>query len=112
MFVWSGWGWVVPAFAFGVALGTELAVESITGQDRFYQEHPWLVVAAMALAGSLVGLVALYLHQKPARVVVDKQTGEELTLRPSHTFLFVPLRYWAALLPAIALVAVLVGRLR
>jgi hypothetical protein len=108
MIIWNGWGWVVPVLAFFVALGTELLSEEITGQDRFYQEHPWLIVAAMVAAGSLVGLVALYLHRRPARVVIDKGTGEELTLREKHSFFFVPLRYWAALLPAIAVVMVLV----
>jgi hypothetical protein len=99
---------VVPVFAFLVALGTELVAESITGQDRFYQDHPWLVVAAMVVAGGLVGLVALYVGRQPARVVIDKQTGEELTLQPKHTFFFVPIQYWAVLLPAIATVIVLV----
>lgn len=108
MVIWSGWGWVVPVFAFFVALGTELLSEAITGQDHFYQSHPWLVVGAMVVAGGLVGLVALFLSRRPARVVIDKQTGQELTLQPKHSFFFVPLRWWAPLLPAIAVVMILV----
>jgi hypothetical protein len=103
MIFWSGWGWLVPVVAFFAALGTELAVEAITGQDRYYQEHGWPVILALAAAGGLLALAALALARRPARIVVDEQTGERLALGAKHTFFFVPLAIWAAVLPVIGL---------
>ncbi len=35
--------------------------------------------------------------------MMDLDTGEELVLRPSHTFFWIPVMYWGPILTAIGL---------
>lgn len=49
------------------------------------------------------------LAARPVRTLVDKDTGEEVTLRERHTMFYVPLRYWAMLYVGVGMVAVAAG---
>jgi hypothetical protein len=42
------------------------------------------------------------LYQRGERVFVDKATGREFAVQPSHTFMFIPLHYCGVLLAAFA----------
>jgi hypothetical protein len=48
-----------------------------------------------------VWVLSQQLAKRPVRTVIDKATGQELTLGERHDLFFVPLRYW----PGILLVA-------
>jgi hypothetical protein len=99
MIIWSGWGWLVPVLAFVVSLVFEAVTEASTGKDQFYQNQPWLLAVAMVVAGTAVWFLSAYFDKKQGRVVIDKATGKELVLRSSHSFFFIPMRFWAFLLP-------------
>jgi hypothetical protein len=51
----------------------------------------------VALILTLVSLLSNHLETRPGRVI-DKTTGQELTLRDKHDLFFVPLRYWPMIL--------------
>ncbi len=101
MILWSGWGWLVPVAVFVSSLIFEAVSESATGSDRYYQQNPWLFALAMLLAGAVVWFAARHFDQKPAQVFIEKETGREVVLRSSPTFFFVPMRYWAGIVPAL-----------
>jgi hypothetical protein len=52
----------------------------------------------MAIAAVPVWLLARHLDARPGRVVIDKQSGQEITLRGAHDFFFIPLKVWPAIL--------------
>ena len=102
MIIWRGWGFLVAVFAFGASLAMELITESMTGDDDFYQKEAWPLALAFVVAGVVTWFVGKKLHARGARAVIDKATGQELTIGGSHTFFFVPMHYWAVVLIALA----------
>ncbi len=81
MIIWSGFGFVVAVLGFAALLFTEMISERITGNDRFYQEHGWVILIGMLVAAALTyGLHRLLLLER-GRVMIDKQTGQEIVLR-------------------------------
>lgn len=105
MIIWSGWGILVPVIVFLTSLVMEALTESILGDDRAYQEQAVPLTLALLISAVIVWFVGRYLNNRPGRVLVDKETGEEVVLRPRAAFFFVPMQYWAPILVAFAVVA-------
>jgi len=110
MIIWKGWGFLVAVFAFGASLAMELITESMTGDDTFYQRESWPLALAFVIAGVVTWFVGKALHARGARTVIDKATGQELTIGGSHTFFFVPMHYWGVVLIALALLPFVLPR--
>ena len=100
--IWRGYGiLVLAAGAAALFLGAVLV-----GVTKL---QPPLVgvayVALMGLAGVALWLFAQRIESEPARVLIDKATGREVRVgRSAGSFFFVPTRYWAFILPALAVV--------
>jgi hypothetical protein len=102
MIIWRGWGFLVAVFAFGASLAMELITESMMRDDNFYQNEAWPLALAFVAAGVVTWVVGKTLHARGGRVVIDKATGQELTIDNRHTFFFVPMHYWGIVLIAFA----------
>ncbi|MDF7802157.1 hypothetical protein P4C99_21980 [Pontiellaceae bacterium B1224] len=94
MIIWSGLGFVVAIIGFGSLILTEYLSERITNNDQFYQENSWIILIGMALAAIFTFAFSLLLKKEKARVVVDKETGQEIELRKSHSLFWIPVRWW------------------
>jgi hypothetical protein len=105
MIIWSGWGFLVAVIVFGASLAVELVTEALVGDDRFYQVHAWPLALALALSGVIIWGVGKYLHARGARVVIDKATGQELTIGGQHRFFFIPMHYWGPVLIALSVLS-------
>lgn len=110
MIIWKGWGFLVAVFVFGASLAMELVTESMTGDDRFYQAQAWPLAVALFVAGVVTWFVGKHFQGRGGRVVIDKATGQELTIGGSHTFFFVPMHYWGVVLIALAPLPLLLRR--
>jgi hypothetical protein len=109
MIIWKGFGILVAVICLASLAVTELVSENITNDEQFYQQHGWVVLIGMLIAAVLTyGLHRLLLLQK-ARVVIDKETGEELVLWPDHSLFCVPVRLWPAVFVILGLVLAVVG---
>jgi hypothetical protein len=97
MLVWRGWGILVVALSFAALLLTQLAGDAILG-DGYYSAHGWPKFVALAMAALFVWLFSRLLDARPGRVVIDKDTGEQLTLRGGDHLFFVPVRFWPPIL--------------
>ncbi len=98
MFIWRGFGLAVVGITFVSVLLTEIGIERVFADDEYYQSHGWPKLLGLVIAALLVWLLSKQLGKQPARTVIDKQTGQELTLTPKHDLFFVPLQYWPAIL--------------
>jgi hypothetical protein len=98
MIIWRGWGIAVVGLTFVVLILTELGVERMFSDENYYQARGWPKLVALVLSAALVWLLSNRLDRRPARIVIDKATGQELTLRERDDLFFVPLRYWPAIL--------------
>lgn len=108
MVVWRGYGIVVALLAFAALLLTEVTVESVFGDQTYYQSHGWPKFLALVVAAGAVWALARGLQGRD-RIVVDKATGHELVLRDRHDLFFVPLRYWPGILVAVGIGVALFG---
>lgn len=55
------------------------------------------------IAGLLTWLVGSRLNRRQAKVMIEKETGREVTILPNHTLFFIKMHYWGPVLIALAL---------
>jgi hypothetical protein len=108
MVVWRGYGIAVALLAFAALLLAEVTVEAVFGDQTYYQAHGWPKLLALVVAAGAVWVLSRRLESRD-RVVVDKATGQELTLRDRHDLFFVPLRYWPGILVAFGIGVAIFG---
>lgn len=109
MIIWSGLGFLVAAVGFGALLFTEIISEKITGDDRFYQEHGWVILIGMLVAAVLTFGLHRLLRLQKGRVVIDKETGEEETLGGDHSLFFIPVKWWPIIFVILGVVLAFTG---
>jgi hypothetical protein len=98
MILSRGFGLAVVGLTFGALILTELGVESALSDEKYYQDHGWPKLLGLVVAAALVWLLSKHFEKRPARVVIDKATGQEFPLTEKHDLFFVPLRYWPVIL--------------
>ena len=101
--VWSGKGYVVPLVAFASSLLTEVLVETLFNDEKYYQEHGWPIFTALAVAGLIVREVAPRIFRE--RKLRDETTGEIVVLKEDHTFFFIHIKHWGIILLICAVIA-------
>ncbi len=110
MIIWSGLGFLVPALTFGCLVFAEFTTEVLFANENFYQENAWPMAAGFLLAGLVVQCAAKVINDPEPKVIVDEKMGERiLSGSPRHTFFFIPMTYWAFILPALGGVIVVVA---
>jgi hypothetical protein len=111
MLIWSGRGWLVAVIAFACFLLSELVSEAALGDHSYYQTHGWpKLVAFLVAAGIIWVLGAARVFSESERKLVDKKTGEEVTLTPRHSLFFIPVRFWPFVLAALGVLFLFVGK--
>lgn len=95
MIIWSGLGFLIPIIGFGCLLLGEAVTESLFQDTSYYQNHGWPKLAGLLIAAALVHLLGTALDRRPGRTMIDKATGQEVTLRGSHSLFFIPMKYWS-----------------
>jgi len=103
MIIWSGFGFLAPAIAIFFLIMAEYVSEEITKNTEFYQQHHSVGLLAMLISGIVCWLIGNYLNKKQGKVVIEKDTGKEVLLKPSHTFFFIPLRIYGFIWPIIGI---------
>ena len=95
MFIWRGWGFLVPLIAFLCTLSGEL-IAKILGGEGYWETHSYPLSMALLVAGGLIWGTDLYLFRNPAgRVLRDEQTGERVLFVRKHDFFFLRMRWWS-----------------
>jgi hypothetical protein len=109
LIVWQGLGAAAFVIPFGVMLIVGLTGPALIGQATFAQYGRIIVGASLLVGALLVHLLARRLALRPSRVLIDKATGQEVTLRERHTMWFIPIRYWAFFWAILGLVLIVAG---
>ena len=103
LIIWRGAGAAVILFAILAALVTNIVTSSWFNQNNYFQNHAWAQMVALWFAGAGCWFLGRYLNGKPGRVLVDKATGQEVTIKPDHSLFFIKLEYWAPILLVIGI---------
>jgi hypothetical protein len=99
IFVWSRYGLLVPAFFFGGLLIAYLAVMPFGLQPQRAEG------LALTIAGVLAGAASYFAAQKlegDIPLVGERPKTNEERREAGH-FMFVPMRYWALIMPVLGL---------
>ena len=96
--IWTGKGFLVAVFVFGCSLAANLITNAATGSGAYWNAHKWPFADSLFVSAALCWFVGQYLRSKPARVLLDPKTGEEVVLRNSHTCFFFPVIWWGPIL--------------
>ena len=102
MIVWSGWGFLVLVITFATSLLVQVVVDALVGPDTDTRHTSLGLPVALLLAAPIVWVLGRRFNGRAPRVLTDQQTGEEVVLRPDHSFIWIKMEYWAIGLALIA----------
>jgi hypothetical protein len=101
VFLWRGWGFLVPVIVVVVTFAFAVIVSLITGLFHMGQQITNVLDALAVIVGGLASAVILWfwgrrLNSDPGRVLIDPKTGEQLLFRPRvHTLFWIPMQWWS-----------------
>lgn len=90
MIIWTGWGIIAPFIIAACIFAADFAANYYHG-PAYVAANPWVLGAGLGLGGLLCWWLGRQLYGRERRVLVDRDTGEEIVLGHSHTFFFLPL---------------------
>ena len=106
LLIWRGLGILVPVFVV-IAFFLSAAISGLlegTGLPASLRTAISLALMGL-LAGSALFVVAAKVESKPARILVDPATNQQIKFRSSAgSFFFVPTRYWAWIVGLVGLI--------
>lgn len=107
--IWRGYGFLVPIITIVVG-GLVSGVTSV-----IFNRVPLLGMCLGTLASAaVIWFVGNKLNNPAkARVMIDKQTGQEFLLKQNHSLFFIKMQYWAypiALIGIILLVTMVISK--
>ena len=105
MLIWRGFGIMVVVIAAVSVFAAIAGAEAMWGTPLPSDKDRLTFALAMVVAAAGVwGLHMLLDKRSAGRTLVDKETGEEIVLRPKHDLFFIPVKYWTFLLLALGAV--------
>ena len=103
MIIWTGYGFVVPVIVFLVALVGNVGFDAAFGKG-YYEGHWWTIGTALLVSAAILLPFSIRLQARNARVVIDRETGEELVInRNDHSVFFIPVKFWSPLLAVVGI---------
>jgi len=96
--LYTGWGPIVVVVFLLIAFGSQSVFMHLTGERRFFVNHPLLAVLIFAFAGTVGWFLGRFMNRKPLEVVEMDQHGRKLVSKARHTIWFIPAEYWGPIL--------------
>lgn len=93
MIIWRGLGWIGAVVIIAAMVLTQYGIDAAMGQEGFYSANAWPKYLAGGIAMVLVGATGLVLNAKDN----------------IHTLFFIPLQYWALVLPVVFIAIHFIG---
>ena len=53
---------------------------------------------ALLVAGIIIGPLGKWLNNRKAKILIDKETGEEVVVTNNNSLFFIPMEYWGIIL--------------
>ncbi len=104
MIIFSGKGGLTFLILILGVMITQSVYEAASGLKLAEQDAD-LMWACSLLMGSIGNFFFVkYLNRKPKRVVIDKETGEELILNGNGSLFLIPIEKWTAIYAVISLI--------
>jgi hypothetical protein len=109
MIIWQGFGFLVAVFVFVFALLAQLASNYLSNDKNYWDQNRWVLGLALLATGVTSWYLGRFLARRKARVVIDKETNEEMVLENKHSLFFIKMYYWGPILGVIGLVLIVMN---
>ena len=109
LFIWRGYGFLVPIIAMVVIALCSFLFNSVLKTAPLVG----MSIGALAAAAAIWFVGKKFNDPAKNRVMVDKATGQEFMISQNHSLFFIKMQYWAiplALLGMILLITLLSGK--
>lgn len=104
MITWTGRGYLVFLIVLVCSLIANYIFDAVFGPG-YYAGNKSLIAVSLIVSGVICWPLGKYLRKRADRVLIDKQTGEEVVINQSrHTFMWIPMDWWGQFFVASALV--------
>lgn len=80
-------------FVFAFSLIGQLASNYLSGNASYWEQNRWISGLALLVAATTSWYVGRLFATSKGRVVIDKETGQEVTLRRNHSSFFIKMHY-------------------
>ena len=102
-FIWKGYGILAIGIPIFISIILNLIINCILG-DNYYENSNWTAPLALLISAVFVYLLGVeFNHNKHNKIVIDKETKEELILKENHTLFFIPFQYWSIIILILAI---------
>jgi len=101
MIVSKGFGILGVAIPLGYIFAVKYVTDKIFG-EAYYEKEGWTFALALFLSAITVYIAGRKLNKNNTRILIDKETGEEVKIVNSHSLFWIPLQYWGFILFAFA----------
>lgn len=81
-----------------------MAVVLVPIQVMGWHVADWQTYIAMAVLGAAGNAILVANTPSKERIVIDKETGQELVLSERHTLFWIPIKYWTFIILGYAIV--------
>ena len=109
MIIWRGWGILAAVIVLVALIGMELVAEALQGSGAYQEETALWAGLGLLLAGAVIYPLGRRLNGAEGRVMVDKQTGQEVVIKPVHSLFFIRMEYWGLAALAGGLIGLVIG---
>jgi len=96
MIIWKGWGILALLIPLILSWSIQFLADSVFGHD-FYKTSTWAMPCVFIFSSFFVFLIGDKLNKKQGRILIDPKTHENVEIKTSHTFFFIPMQYWGIL---------------
>ncbi len=95
LFIWRGWGWLVPVGTVLLLVAVQAAVEGLGGSYTTDALWPGLAMSAAGVTNIVMGRRH---NSRSARTLVDEETFERIQFKQRHDFFFIKMEWWGTLI--------------
>jgi hypothetical protein len=95
--IWQGFGILAGVIPIGLGILAAFAADKLGGPGTIETHGRLIYGCCLLISAGLLHLLSERLSRRPKRVLVDKETGQDVILEEHHAMWFVPLRAWAFL---------------
>ncbi|MFM7312113.1 MAG: hypothetical protein ACKO0M_02935 [Cyanobium sp.] len=95
---------MVPVIVIATAIAFYSVLDALSGK-AYYQTQNWPFAISLLVSAIICWFAGTALRKRTARIVIDKETGQEMVLqRGYHSFFFIPIHIWGPILVGLAIV--------
>jgi hypothetical protein len=106
MIIWAGYGFIIAIIVFVKSLLAELISESISHNNKFYQENYIPLGISFITSGIVIYYLKKYFDKKKANNEGTRVFDNVSIAKEGHHLFFIPFKYWSYIMIVLGIVVI------